>query len=56
MQILIKVLINVHSLVNELCEHQNAQCNDKNSLGSLFFDTENLRYSLRLQEQFSRHV
>jgi len=25
-----RVLINVHLLVNELCEYQNAQCNDKN--------------------------
>jgi len=23
------VLINVHLLVNELCEYQNARCNDK---------------------------
>jgi len=29
MQILIKVLINVHLLVNKLCEYQNARCNDK---------------------------
>ena len=29
MQIVIKVLINVHLLVNELCEYQNARCNDK---------------------------
>jgi len=29
MQILIKVLINVHLLVNELCEYQNARCDDK---------------------------
>jgi type II secretory ATPase GspE/PulE/Tfp pilus assembly ATPase PilB-like protein len=25
------MLINVHLLVNELCEYQNARCNDKNS-------------------------
>jgi len=25
----IKVLINVHPLVNELCEYQNVRCNDK---------------------------
>ena len=31
MYIIIKVLINVHLLVNELCEYQNARCNDKNS-------------------------
>ena len=30
MWILIKFLINVHLLVNELCEYQNARCNDKN--------------------------
>jgi len=30
MYILIKVLINVHLLVNDLCEYQNARCNDKN--------------------------
>jgi len=29
MQILIEVLTNVHVLVNELCEYQNARCNDK---------------------------
>ena len=29
--ILIEVLINVHLLVNELCEYQNARCNDKKS-------------------------
>ena len=28
--IVIKVLINVHLLVNELCEYQNARYNDKN--------------------------
>jgi len=31
MKIVIKVLINVHLLVNELCEYQNEQCNDKNN-------------------------
>ena len=30
MQIVIRVLINVRLLVNELCEYKNAQCNDKN--------------------------
>jgi len=25
-----KVLVNVHLLVNEQCEYQNARCNDKN--------------------------
>jgi hypothetical protein len=30
MEILIKVLINVHLLVNELCEYQNVRYNDKN--------------------------
>ena len=32
MQILINVQINVHLLVNERCECQNALCNDKNCL------------------------
>ena len=30
MQILIKILINVHLLVNEMCEYHNARRNDKN--------------------------
>jgi len=30
MYILIKYLINVYLFVNELCEYQNARCNDKN--------------------------
>jgi len=29
MQIVLKFLINVRLLVNELCEYQNARCNDK---------------------------
>jgi len=29
MYILIRVLINVHLLVNKLCEYQNARCNKK---------------------------
>jgi len=29
MYIVIKVLINVNLLVNELCEYQNVRCNDK---------------------------
>ena len=33
MQIVIRVLINVHLLVNELCEYQGARCNDKKILG-----------------------
>ena len=32
MQIVIKVLINVHLLVNELCEFRNARCNDKKKM------------------------
>jgi len=32
MQISIKVLINVHLLVSELCEYQNARCNDKKKI------------------------
>jgi len=30
MLIVFRVLINLHLLVNELCEYQNARCNDKN--------------------------
>ena len=37
MQIVIKFLINVHLLVNELCEYQNVRCNDKKKKLSLVY-------------------
>jgi len=47
MQILIQVLINVHLLVNELCEYQNARCNDKNYFTS--FEIYNLLVPWKFQ-------
>ena len=45
MQILIKVLINVHLLVNELCEYQNGRSNDKKIYRYLFKKKLNVPYT-----------
>jgi hypothetical protein len=43
MYILIKVLINVHLLVNELCEYSNTRCNDKKIFLVFLFCTERFK-------------
>jgi len=36
------VLINVHLLVNVLCEYQNVRCNDKKELSHIYLFAEDL--------------
>ena len=45
---MIKVLINVHLLVNEVCECQNARCNNKKKTGYTF-QTYSIVYSQHIR-------
>ena len=42
-----KVLINMHLLVNDLCEYQNARCKDK-EMHRKFFSTSSDTTTLRM--------